>query len=69
MNKARALHNLGQRLWLDSISRAMLDDGRLAHYALEFGITDKCAFRCPTVGDQLERSIERYSYRSDCDLQ
>jgi len=39
MNKARELHNLGQRLWLDSISREMLDNGTLRRYIDEFAIT------------------------------
>ena len=50
MNTLQNLRELGQSLWLDSISRAMLDDGRLAHYALEFGITGLTSN--PTIFDE-----------------
>ena len=39
MSTIQYLRELGQSLWLDSISRQMLDDGRLRRYADEFGIT------------------------------
>src|SRR6185295_19339749 len=39
MNKTRQLRDLGQSLWLDNISRAMLDDGTLRRYIDEFSIT------------------------------
>jgi transaldolase len=32
MRRTRQLHDLGQRLWLDDITRTMLDDGVLANY-------------------------------------
>jgi transaldolase len=35
----RALHDMGQRLWLDSISRELLDSGTLARYIDELSIT------------------------------
>ena len=35
----RQLHELGQRLWLDSISRELLNSGTLAHYIAELSIT------------------------------
>ena len=34
-----ALHDLGQSLWLDNITRALLDDGTLARYARELSVT------------------------------
>ena len=34
-----ALHRLGQSLWLDNITRTMLDDGTLARYVREFSVT------------------------------
>jgi transaldolase len=37
--RTQALHALGQSLWIDSISREMLDDGTLARYVREFSIT------------------------------
>jgi transaldolase len=35
----RSLHELGQSLWIDNISRTMLDDGTLARYISEFSVT------------------------------
>jgi transaldolase len=35
----RALHALGQSLWLDNITRTMLDDGTLARYIADLSIT------------------------------
>src|SRR3954469_21147238 len=39
MNTLQHLRKLGQSLWLDSISRQMLDDGRLQRYVSELGVT------------------------------
>ena len=39
MNPAQQLHEAGQSLWLDSISRKMLVEGSLAHYIDELGVT------------------------------
>ncbi len=50
MNKAQALHNLGQRLWLDSISRQMLDNGTLRRYIDEYAITGLTSN--PTIFDE-----------------
>ncbi len=33
------LHALGQSLWIDNITRTMLDDGTLARYIAELSIT------------------------------
>ncbi|MEP6739583.1 MAG: transaldolase [Caldimonas sp.] len=35
----RKLHDLGQSLWLDNITREMLGDGTLARYIAEFSVT------------------------------
>jgi transaldolase len=35
----QALHALGQSLWLDNITRTMLDDGTLARYIAELSVT------------------------------
>ena len=50
MNTLQYLRGLGQSLWLDSISRAMLDDGRLAGYVQELGITGLTSN--PTIFDE-----------------
>lgn len=39
MNATRQLHGLGQSLWLDNITRTLLDDGTLARYIAEDSIT------------------------------
>jgi transaldolase len=39
MKPTQALHDLGQRLWLDNITRGMLLDGTLQRYIDEFSIT------------------------------
>jgi transaldolase len=39
MNKTQQLHDLGQSLWLDNITRLLLDDGTLRRYIDEFSIT------------------------------
>ena len=35
----RKLHDLGQRLWLDNISRDRLQSGMLSHYIADFSVT------------------------------
>src|SRR5260370_42504226 len=39
LNPAQRLDALGQRLWLDSINRAMLRTGALARYVRELAVT------------------------------
>ena len=39
MNATTSLHRLGQSLWLDTITRGMLDDGTLARYIRELSVT------------------------------
>lgn len=46
----RQLHDRGQRLWLDSISRPMLDDGTLARYIAELSVTGLTSN--PTIFEQ-----------------
>ena len=50
MNTLQHLRKLGQSLWLDSISREMLNDGRLARYARELGVTGLTSN--PTIFDE-----------------
>jgi transaldolase len=44
------LHELGQSLWIDNITRTMLDDGTLARYIDEFSITGLTSN--PTIFDK-----------------
>ncbi len=39
MKATQQLHDLGQSLWLDNITRTLLDDGTLARYIAEFSVT------------------------------
>ena len=39
MNKTKQLHDVGQSLWLDNITREILDDGTLRRYIDEFSVT------------------------------
>ena len=39
MNPTQQLHQLGQRLWLDNITRTMLADGTLARYIRDLAVT------------------------------
>ena len=39
MKATEQLHNLGQSLWLDNITRGLLDSGTLAHYIADFSVT------------------------------
>jgi transaldolase len=50
MNTIQHLRKLGQSLWLDSISRPMLDDGRLQRYVSELQVTGLTSN--PTIFDE-----------------
>ena len=39
MNPARTLHNLGQSIWLDNITRDLVNSGTLKHYIDEWSVT------------------------------
>jgi len=39
MNATRQLHDLGQSLWLDNITRELLTSGTLARYIAEYSVT------------------------------
>jgi transaldolase len=45
-----ALHQLGQSLWLDNITRTMLDDGTLERYISDFSVTGLTSN--PTIFDK-----------------
>ncbi len=50
MNKAQELHDRGQSLWLDNITREILDNGTLRRYVDEFSITGLTSN--PTIFDE-----------------
>src|SRR5664279_5950413 len=39
MNTTQQLHDLGQSLWLDNITRTLLSSGTLSRYVSEFAVT------------------------------
>lgn len=58
MNRTRQLQDLGQSLWLDNISREMLDDGTLRRYIDQFAITGLTSN--PTIFDLAIRNTNAY---------
>jgi transaldolase len=50
LNKTRQLSDLGQSLWLDNITRSLLDDGGLRRYIEEFSVTGLTSN--PTIFDE-----------------
>lgn len=50
MKATRQLHELGQSLWVDNITRTMLDDGTLAGYIEELSVTGLTSN--PTIFDK-----------------
>ena len=58
MNSAQALHKLGQSLWLDNITRDMLDDGTLRTYVDEFAVTGLTSN--PTIFDKAIGNTDAY---------
>ena len=58
MNKTQELHDLGQSLWLDNISRVILDDGTLRRYMDEFSVTGLTSN--PTIFDEAIGNTDAY---------
>ncbi|MEO7729236.1 MAG: transaldolase [Burkholderiales bacterium] len=58
MNAAQELHELGQSLWLDNITRALLNDGTLSRYIKEFAVTGLTSN--PTIFDQAIKAAGIY---------
>jgi transaldolase len=58
MNANQKLHELGQSLWLDNITRTMLDDGTLAGYIDELAVTGLTSN--PTIFDKAIGDGEAY---------
>jgi len=59
MTKAtQLLHNLGQSIWLDNITRELLDSGTLDHYIREFSVTGLTSN--PTIFDHAIKNSSAY---------
>jgi transaldolase len=58
MNATQQLHELGQSLWLDNISRGLLTGGGLKRYISEFSITGLTSN--PTIFDKAIKGADSY---------
>lgn len=58
MNATTRLHALGQRLWLDNITRDLLDDGTLQRYCAELSVSGLTSN--PTIFEQAIRNTGAY---------
>ena len=58
MNATQELHKLGQSLWLDNITRALVTSGTLSRYIREFAVTGLTSN--PTIFDQAIKSTGFY---------
>ncbi|MEP6496279.1 MAG: transaldolase [bacterium] len=58
MKATRQLHDLGQSLWLDNITRSILDDGTLERYIAESSVTGLTSN--PTIFDHAFKSGDAY---------
>ena len=58
MNATKALHDLGQSLWLDNITRDILDNGTLQHYIDELSVTGLTSN--PTIFDHAIKNSTHY---------
>src|SRR4249920_3791987 len=58
MKATQLLHNLGQSLWLDNITRDMLDNGTLKRYIDELSVTGLTSN--PTIFDHAIKSSPAY---------
>src|SRR5262245_28611789 len=58
MPATRNLHDLGQSLWLDNITRELLDGGALARYIDEFSVTGLTSN--PTIFDHALKHGDAY---------
>ena len=58
MKPTKQLHQLGQSLWLDNITRDLLRNGTLAHYLADLSITGLTSN--PTIFEQAIRNTSAY---------
>ena len=58
MNATKALHDLGQSLWLDNITRDILDNGTLERYIDELSVTGLTSN--PTIFDHAIKNSTHY---------
>src|SRR6516164_2368592 len=58
MNHTQTLHNLGQSIWLDNITRDLLNSGTLKRYIDEFSVTGLTSN--PTIFDHAIKNSPAY---------
>src|SRR5579864_1078066 len=58
MKATQLLHNMGQSLWLDNITRDLLDSGGLKRYIDEFSVTGLTSN--PTIFEHAIRNSSSY---------
>jgi transaldolase len=58
MKATQQLHNLGQSIWLDNITRDLLDNGTLERYIAELSVTGLTSN--PTIFDQAIKNSSSY---------
>src|SRR5207344_2905941 len=58
MKATQLLHNLGQSLWLDNITRDLLNSGTLKHYIDELSVTGLTSN--PTIFNQAIKNSSAY---------
>jgi transaldolase len=58
MKATETLHNLGQSLWLDNITRDLLNNGTLQHYIKDFSVTGLTSN--PTIFDHAIKNSTAY---------
>lgn len=66
MKATQLLHNLGQSLWLDNITRDLLTSGTLYHYINELSLTGLTSN--PTIFDHAIKNSEAYDAEIRSDL-
>ena len=58
MNSLDTLHDTGQSIWLDSISREILENGTLSHYIEHLSVTGLTSN--PTIFEHAIAASDRY---------
>ena len=59
MKATKRLHDLGQSLWLDNITRGLLTQGTLRRYIDEFSVTGLTSN--PTIFDHAVKNTDFYN--------
>jgi transaldolase len=62
-DRNRALHDLGQSLWVDNITRSMLDEGTLERYIADYSVTGLTSN--PTIFDKAVSGGDDYDSQID----